>query len=124
VAEKKMTNIRLDPALWARVKAAAGQQGTTLERWVTLALEAHLQQGHGPSVPHEAGAAADGAGRPVPADAIQALHWRVEALEQAVDYLAGVAGAGLAPGGERERPGPAGPDESAGRTAEGGAHRA
>lgn len=119
-----MTNIRLDPALWARVKAAAGQQGTTLERWVTLALEAHLQQDHGPPVPHGAGGATDGAGRPVPADAIQALHWRVEALEQAVDYLAGVAGAGLAPGGEREKPGPAGPDATTGRTAEGGVPQA
>jgi hypothetical protein len=26
---------------------------------------------------------------------LQALHWRVEALEHAVDYLAGVVGAGF-----------------------------
>ena len=116
-----MTNIRLDPGLWARVKAAAGQQGTTLERWVTQALEAHLQQDAGRVVPPGAEAAPDGAGRGAPADAIQALHWRVEALEQAVDYLARVAGAGLAPEGERERPRPAGPNASAGRPAEGGA---
>ena len=122
-----MTNIRLDPALWARVKAAAGQQGTTLERWVTLALEAHLQQDHEPSAALGAGGATDGAGRPVPADALQALHWRVEALEQAVDYRAGgagVAGGGLAPGGLRERPGPAGPGATTGRTAESGGPRA
>jgi hypothetical protein len=116
-----MTNIRLDPGLWARVKAAAGQQGTTLERWVTQALEVHLQQDAGRGTPSGAASAPDGSGRGAPADAIQALHWRVEALEQAVDYLARVAGAGLAPEGERERPRPAGPNTSAGRPVEGGA---
>jgi hypothetical protein len=116
VAEKKMTNIRLDPALWARVKAAAGQQGTTLERWVTQALEAHLRRDAGQVPPPGAGTTTDGARTGQPADAIQALHWRVEALEQAVDYLAGVAGAGLAPAGGPGQPG-SGP--GAGRPAEG-----
>jgi hypothetical protein len=106
VAEKKMTNIRLDPDLWARVKAAAGHRGTTLERWVTEALEGQLQRGApagalggGPAgMPATDGwprAGQDAGGRGVPADALQALHWRIEALEQAVDYLAGVVGAGF-----------------------------
>src|SRR5262245_20633828 len=100
-----MTNIRLDPDLWARVKAAAGQQGTTLERWVTEALEGQLQRGAPAAggAPPAGGAPADGwpragqdaGGRGVPADTLQALHWRIEALEQAVDYLAGVVGAGF-----------------------------
>jgi hypothetical protein len=112
VAEKKMTNIRLDPALWARVKAAAGQRGITLERWVSEALETNLQrdaQAAGEPAPGDGRtqhpAEVDGTGAPgapggsgaqgVPADALQALHWRVEALEQAVDYLAGIVGAGF-----------------------------
>jgi hypothetical protein len=108
VAEKKMTNIRLDPDLWARVKAAAGQRGTTLERWVTEALEGQLQRGAPAGGPLPGGGApADGwpragqdaGGRAAPADALQALHWRIEALEQAVDYLAGVVGAGFPLGG-------------------------
>jgi hypothetical protein len=103
VVEKKMTNIRLDPALWARVKGAAGQRGITLERWVTEALEAQLyrgapaESGAGPvDGPLEASAGAPGGERPgAPEDPLQALHWRVEALEHAVDYLAGVVGAGF-----------------------------
>jgi hypothetical protein len=123
VAEKKMTNIRLDPELWARVKAAASERGTTLERWVSDALEAHMHS------PRSGGASAPGAAwgqpgisltavpapmTPAPGDEAgrlatgptrhadtaasaeaQALHWRVEALEAAVDYLAGVVGGGF-----------------------------
>ncbi len=84
-----MINIRLDPALWQRAKAAAGERGTTLERWVTEALEAALAR-------QKAGESNDGAGPPVSnAD----LAWRVAALEQAVDYLASAIGAGLPGGG-------------------------
>jgi hypothetical protein len=104
VAEKKMTNIRLDPALWARVKLAAGERGITLERWVTEALETYL--GHQPSVATEArggpstGEGGEATARRGPADGtaegkLRDLHWRVEALEAAVDYLAGVIGVGF-----------------------------
>ena len=34
VPEKKMINVRLSPELWKRAKAAAGERGPTLERWV------------------------------------------------------------------------------------------
>ncbi len=104
MADKKMTNIRLDPVLWARVKGAAGQRGITLERWVSEALEAQLYRGAsaGAEPAAENGSpppAPTGTGAPdapdAPADPLRALHWRVEALEQAVDYLAGVVGAGF-----------------------------
>ena len=114
MAQKKMTNIRLDPDLWARVKAAASERGTTLERWVSDALEAHMQPrpaggatppagaAKGPAAvgpgdddpPGRGGTPRDGAGSPGSAET-QALHWRVEALEAAVDYLAGVVGGGF-----------------------------
>jgi hypothetical protein len=98
VAEKKMTNIRLDPDLWARVKAAAGERGTTLERWVSDALEAHMQPdppgGAPPGGATPGGAPRDEAQSTVSSET-QALHWRVAALEAAVDYLAGVVGGGF-----------------------------
>ena len=108
-----MTNIRLDPALWARVKAAAGERGTTLERWVSEALERHLARGAQPARadgtpgpgPSRHAQPQDGA---PPADALQALHWRVEALEQAVDFLANEVGAGFARGGAPPAGGPEG----------------
>lgn len=126
-----MTNIRLDPALWMRVKAAAGEHGTTLERWVTDALEARLsptalRRGATPTRDGEAGAspagldAKDGSGTaaqatqlppsPLPPASgnegeLQALQWRVEALEATVDYLAGIVGAGFPLGRSRaDRP--------------------
>jgi hypothetical protein len=120
VAEKKMTNIRLDPDLWARVKAVASQRGMTLERWVSDALEAHLQPD-----PASGGAAPDGIARrtinagaeggspghddtsgdgQAPGAETQALHWRVEALEAAVDYLASVVGSDF-PRSGTDRPG-------------------
>jgi hypothetical protein len=127
VADKKMTNIRLDPVLWARVKGAAGQRGITLERWVSEALEAQLYRGGSaatepaaPPAAAENGApppAPGGADAAAPADPLRALHWRVEALEQAVDYLAGVVGAGFplsageaAAGGRPAAGGPEKPD--------------
>jgi hypothetical protein len=88
VPAKKMINVRLNPRLWDRAKAAASERGTTLERWVTEALEAHIarQQGRAP--------VASGASSTTESE----LAWRVSALEQAVDYLAQAMGAGL-PGG-------------------------
>ncbi len=77
---KKMINVRLDPEVWKRAKAAAGERGQTLERWVTEALEAHI------AVTRAGGAAlaANGAG----AIDLAELTRRVTELEQAVDYLA------------------------------------
>lgn len=75
MAEKKMVNVRLNPVLWQRAKAAASARGITLERWVTDALEAHLD--------HDGSESED-----EPTD----LAWRVAALEQAVDYLASMVG--------------------------------
>ena len=89
--DKKMINIRLNPALWGRAKAAASERGTTLERWVTEALEAHIAR----SSRGDGASTADGA---IAAEAESELAWRVSALEQAVDYLAQSIGAGL-PGG-------------------------
>ena len=93
--EKKMINVRLSPELWKRAKAAAGERGQTLERWVTDALEAHIAATRG-------GAAAPPGGAPAAAAANGAelgeLTWRVSALEQAVDYLASQMGAGLPAG--------------------------
>ena len=86
--DKKMINVRLNPGLWSRAKAAASERGTTLERWVTEALEAHISD-HG---------RADGAVSATTSAAESELAWRVSALEQAVDYLAQSMGAGL-PGG-------------------------
>ena len=37
-----MVNVRLNPGLWGRAKAAAGHRGITLERWMSEAIEAHL----------------------------------------------------------------------------------
>ena len=87
--EKKMINVRLSPELWKRAKAAAGERGQTLERWVTDALEAHIAatRGAGPAGP-TAAPSANGA-------EMGELTWRVSALEQAVDYLANQMGAGL-----------------------------
>ncbi len=84
MAEKKMVNVRLNPGLWGRAKAAAGHRGITLERWMSEAIEAHLDRvDHTPS---EAGSTG-----PTVAD----LAWRVAALEQAIDYLVSCMGAGL-----------------------------
>lgn len=77
-SQKKMINVRLNPELWQRAKAAAGAKGLTLERWVTDALEAHLDQ-------DTDGSTSEGSD----------LAWRVAALEQAVDYLASTMGAGF-----------------------------
>ena len=84
-----MINVRLDPEVWKRAKACASERGTTLERWVTEALEAHItRQARG------AGAAA-----PSAADGNDSeLAWRVAALEQAVDHLATQISA-VVPGG-------------------------
>lgn len=78
-SQKKMINVRLNPELWQRAKAAAGARGLTLERWVTDALEAHLDHDAPGSTPSEQ----------------SDLAWRVAALEQAVDYLASAMGAGF-----------------------------
>jgi hypothetical protein len=108
---KKMINVRLNPRLWDRAKAAASERGTTLERWVTEALEAHIarQQGRGLGTPGTSSAAES------------ELAWRVSALEQAVDYLAQAMGAGL-PGGPSGQPGGSstgGPIAAAGSTTAG-----
>ena len=93
MATKKMINVRLDPEVWKRAKAAAGERGQTLERWVTDALEAHvaLTRSGGPATISPPGT--DGAlgGGPVGAAAggeLAELTRRVTELEQAVDYLA------------------------------------
>lgn len=79
-----MVNVRLNPGLWGRAKAAAGHRGITLERWMSEAIEAHLDR-----VDHTASEA--GSAGPTVAD----LAWRVAALEQAIDYLATSVGASL-----------------------------
>ena len=89
--DKKMINVRLSPELWKRAKAAAGERGQTLERWVTDALEAHIaatRSGAGPAVGATT-ASANGAGE------LGDLAWRVSALEQAVDFLASQLGGGF-----------------------------
>lgn len=92
MADKKMINIRLSPELWNRAKAAAGERGMTLERWVTDALETHIAQQRGGT--SENGAASRGGST---VNVIE-LEWRVGALEQAVDHLASQLGGGF-PGG-------------------------
>ena len=89
--EKKMINVRLSPELWKRAKAAAGERGQTLERWVTDALEAHIAATRGGAA---AGSAGNAGAAPNGAE-MGELTWRVSALEQAVDYLASQMGAGL-----------------------------
>lgn len=89
-----MTNVRLDPTLWARVKATAGARGVTLERWVAEALEAHIARYEAQPAGHSAPTAARATAT---AGDLQDLYWRVEALEAAVDYLAGAIGAGFPP---------------------------
>ncbi len=88
--DKKMINVRLNPELWNRAKAAAGERGQTLERWVTDALAAHITAtrtgGTG-----DGGAGTEGDVGPAVAD----LTWRVGALEQAVDHLASQLGGGF-----------------------------
>jgi len=116
-----MTNIRLDPVLWMRVKAAAGVHGTTLERWVSDALEGHLSpaalgqgadprrdgssdptQSAPPSMLGSSSATETAVSTPNADDGeLQALQWRVEALEATVDYLAGIVGAGFPRGRSR-----------------------
>jgi hypothetical protein len=88
--QKRMVNIRLSPALWARAKAAAGEQGVTLERWVTAALEAQLLRSRAPL-----------AQPPAHLESVS-LSWRVMALEGAVDYLASAIGVGLPSGAGAE----------------------
>ena len=82
MATKKMINVRLDPEVWKRAKAAAGERGQTLERWVTDALEAHI------SVTRSGGASAAGADGVTGGAELAELTRRVAELEQAVDYLA------------------------------------
>ena len=89
--EKKMINVRLSPELWKRAKAAAGERGQTLERWVTDALEAHIAATRGGAAASPSG----GAGASANGAEMGELTWRVSALEQAVDYLASQMGAGL-----------------------------
>ena len=79
-----MVNVRLNPGLWGRAKAAAGHRGITLERWMSEAIEAHLDH-------VDLGASQAGSTGPTVAD----LAWRVAALEQAIDYLASSMGASL-----------------------------
>ncbi len=86
--EKKMINVRLNPELWNRAKAAAGERGQTLERWVTDALDAHITATRSGGAD---GAGTEGDVGPVVAD----LTWRVGALEQAVDHLASQLGGGF-----------------------------
>ena len=81
MATKKMINVRLDPEVWKRAKAAAGERGQTLERWVTDALEAHI------SVTRSGGPAAGADGMASGAEMAE-LTRRVTELEEAVDYLA------------------------------------
>ena len=90
--DKKMINVRLSPELWKRAKAAAGERGQTLERWVTDALEAHIAATRGGAAAGPAGGTAGAAANGVE---MGELTWRVSALEQAVDYLASQMGAGL-----------------------------
>jgi hypothetical protein len=103
VPEKKMINVRLSPELWKRAKAAAGERGQTLERWVTDALEAHIAATRGgtAAVPAVGATAAAGNGAE-----LGELTWRVSALEQAVDFLASQMGGGFpaagAPADERK----------------------
>ena len=88
-----MINVRLNPEVWKRAKACASERGTTLERWVTEALEAHVAR--------QARGRAAGAGAEAPSAANGAdseLAWRVAALEQAVDHLAAQMSA-VVPGG-------------------------
>ncbi len=82
MATKKMINVRLDPEVWKRAKAAAGERGQTLERWVTDALEAHI------AVTRSGGASAAGADGVAGGADMAELTRRVTELEQAVDYLA------------------------------------
>ena len=85
LADKKMINVRLSQSVWNQAKAAASERGMTLERWVTEALLAHVGR------QSRVGASGE--------DPLVGLTWRVSALEEAVDYLAGAIGAPL-PGGE------------------------
>ena len=39
----KVVFLRVSPALWARVKARAAEEGETLQQYVTGALRAHLE---------------------------------------------------------------------------------
>jgi hypothetical protein len=87
VPDKKMINVRLSPELWKRAKAAAGERGQTLERWVTDALEAHIAATRGGT----AGPSRSTNGNAGDGD----LAWRVSALEQAVDFLASQLGGGF-----------------------------
>jgi hypothetical protein len=88
VPDKKMINVRLSPELWKRAKSAAGERGQTLERWVTDALEAHIAATRG-------GGASSGAPAANGAADLGDIAWRVSALEQAVDFLAGQLGGGF-----------------------------
>ena len=87
--DKKMINVRLSPELWKRAKAAAGERGQTLERWVTDALEAHIAATRSGAGPAATTTTANGASE------IGDLAWRVGALEQAVDFLASQLGGGF-----------------------------
>lgn len=89
--DKKMINVRLNPELWNRAKAAAGERGQTLERWVTDALNAHVTATRTGGAGGAGGAGTEGDVRPAVAD----LTWRVSALEQAVDHLASQLGGGF-----------------------------
>jgi hypothetical protein len=106
VADKRMINIRLDPEVWKRAKAAAGERGTTLERWVTEALEAHIGRQR-----TAASGGADGATASTAGVDVSNLEWRISALEQAVDFLASQLGGGFASGTASAGAGPAGGDE-------------
>jgi hypothetical protein len=90
VADKKMINIRLNPELWNRAKAAAGERGMTLERWVTDAIEQHIALQRGDGTAGSANGVPAGGGNEV-----SELAWRVSALEQAVDFLASHLGGGF-----------------------------
>lgn len=97
MAQKKMINVRLDPEVWARAKASAGENGTTLERWVTAALESHIERSR---TQRDTTVAAT--------SSTDELAWRVAALEQAVDYLAGKLDAGFPTGMGRSAAGESG----------------
>ncbi len=90
-----MINIRLNPELWNRAKAAAGERGMTLERWVTDAIEGYITVQRGGVDGASTGALGAGSASGAGSAQVDELAWRVSALEQAVDFLASQLGGGF-----------------------------